>query len=166
MGPFFGEMDLMIRQEPFHSLLADDSWSNLPGRIQWMDFNFPRRAYLAAGGDRWTLQIGRDRLRWGTSRSGSLTFSGHPEYLEFIRLSTFFRHFSYSGVFLRLEPYVKSASELPADGPYVPPYYLSTGQNPQKHYRIWRKSVVSHRFTFAPHDKLRFSLMESTGIGG
>ncbi|AFG36187.1 hypothetical protein [Spirochaeta africana] len=173
MGPVFGQMDFMVRQEPFHGYLAGESWSNLPGRLEWMDFNFPRRGFLAAGAGPWSVQIGRDRLAWGSSHSGSLTLSGEPEYLEFVRLSGLFRRFSYTGVFLRLEPYARE-DELPEPGSrYYPPIFVGDSDSDyaefadaEGHYRAWRKSIVKHRFTFVPHDRVRFSLMESTGIGG
>lgn len=163
MGPLYAEIDFIIRQEPNHGYLDGESRSNLPSEINYTDFNFPDRAIMATGGRHWSAQIGRDRLSWGTSRSGSLTYGGPDHYLDYARLSTFFRRFSYTGLFLRLEPFAR-ASELPASGPYRPPYL--EGTNPADQYRLWRKSIVTHRFTFVPHNSLRLSLMESTAVGG
>ena len=160
MGPLWGEMQFMLRQEPNHGRLSGESWSNVPGAVEWIDFNLPRRGYMSVGGERWSAQVGRDALAWGSSRSGSLTYSGEADYLDFARLSTFYRWFSYSGVFLRLEPWVHvdaDPAEVPDGGRYAPP---------EGDYRSWRKSIVTHRFTFRPHERLRFSLMESAGVGG
>lgn len=170
MGSVYGEIQFVVRQEPYHGELAPANPTNVPSALTYIDVNFPPRAFAALGGDTWLFQVGRDRVVWGASRSGSLTLSGDPDYLEFARFSTFFRTFSYSWIFFRLEPYVQSWDELPDDGPYVPPFFLDDGSGgiagPSAHYRVWRKSIVMHRFTFRPGERVRFSVMESTGIGG
>ncbi|MDR3275887.1 MAG: hypothetical protein LBT11_01545, partial [Treponema sp.] len=37
-----------------------------------IDMTFPYRTFVAAGGDYWSLQIGRDRIAWGSGESGNL----------------------------------------------------------------------------------------------
>lgn len=58
-------------------------WSNTPflfaNDMKQLDFNMPLRAFVAAGGKNWSLQIGRDRLSWGSGTTGNLMI-GDPRY--------------------------------------------------------------------------------------
>ena len=48
--------------------------------MKQLDFNMPLRAFVAAGGKNWSLQIGRDRLSWGSGCGGYLKPLGNdPE---------------------------------------------------------------------------------------
>jgi len=80
----------------------DSEYSNIP-----IDFSseyiqgramgdFPYRSFGAAGGSWWNFQIGRDRLFWGTSHTGSLTFSDNASLFDFARLSFFTPYVKYS----------------------------------------------------------------------
>ncbi|THB64000.1 MAG: hypothetical protein D6B26_05400 [Spirochaetaceae bacterium] len=169
MAPVFAEMQAALRQEPNYDYLSPGSRSNIPMNIDHADSNFPKRAYMASGTERWSIQLGRDKLSWGTSQTGSLTLSGKAPYHDFIRIAGFFRSFSYSGIFMRQEPFARQ-NEIPSEGPYVPPVILRDDDgdplSPEDHYRHWQKALVIHRFTMRPIDSLRFSLMESVGIAG
>ena len=164
MPPFYGQIDVAVRQEPYHGELAPGNLTNIPSAVEYLDFNFPHRAFLSTGGPHWSFQIGRDQVAWGVSRSGALTLSGEADYVDFARFITFYRTFGYSWIWLRLEPWVHGVEELPDAGPYAPPYLVDGG--PAANYRVWRKTVFIHRFTFRPVDWLRFTIMESASIGG
>jgi len=81
---------------------GESEYSNIP-----MDFSseyrqgralgdLPYRSFGAAGGSWWNFQIGRDRLFWGTSHTGSLTFSDNAALFDFARLSFFSPYVKYS----------------------------------------------------------------------
>jgi len=57
---------------------------------------WPVRSFGAAGGSWWNFHIGRDRLFWGTSHTGSLTFSDNNALFDFARLSFFLPSIKYS----------------------------------------------------------------------
>ncbi|MDR0513099.1 MAG: capsule assembly Wzi family protein [Treponema sp.] len=54
------------------------------------------RAFAAAGGNWWNFQIGRDRLFWGTGRTGSMVFADNSPYFDFARISFFSQNVKYS----------------------------------------------------------------------
>lgn len=63
-----------------------------------IDLNMPYRAFVAAGGDHWSLQIGRDRLSWGAGQSGNLMVSDSFKYHNMARVTTFSDRFKYTFV--------------------------------------------------------------------
>ena len=42
-----------------------------PNEISNIDLNFPYRAFVSAGGDNWSMQVGRDKVSWGAGKSGN-----------------------------------------------------------------------------------------------
>ena len=61
-----------------------------------LDPTFPHRAFLAAGGQWWSFQLGRDRLFWGTGHTGSFSFSDNSNYFDYARISLFSPRIKYS----------------------------------------------------------------------
>jgi hypothetical protein len=73
---------------------AESGYTNIPS-----DFDseyWPVRSFAAAGDSWWNFQIGRDRLFWGSSHTGSLTFSDNATLFDFARLSFFAPYVKYS----------------------------------------------------------------------
>ncbi len=60
-----------------------------PALMPDLDFNIPYRAFVAAGGNRWTFQLGRDRLNWGAGTSGNLMLSDTLKYHNMARITTY-----------------------------------------------------------------------------
>lgn len=121
LSPFssmYAEMDATLGTSKFSSATTETT-----GRQQWFeqkittnlfmfntknngsfDGNIPYRAYLSFGGSNWNLQIGRERLNWGTGKSGNLIigdqlqyhnmlrFTGYNDMLKFTFLASFFPH--------------------------------------------------------------------------
>ena len=67
-----------------------------PAEIWDLDFNMPYRAFVAAGGDHWSFQLGRDRLNWGAGTSGNLAMSDTLKYHNLARVTTFSDRFKYT----------------------------------------------------------------------
>jgi len=58
----------------------------------------PYRAFVAAGGDFWSFECGRDRLRWGGGVTGNLTVSDNLLYHNLARFTTFSDKYKYTFV--------------------------------------------------------------------
>ena len=69
---------------------------NIPFEYEKLNHDLLTRAFAAIGRDWWSFQIGLDRLFWGTSHTGSLTFSDNSPYFDFARLSIFSSTIKYS----------------------------------------------------------------------
>lgn len=69
-----------------------------PAVMTDLDFNMPYRAFVAAGGDSWTLQIGRDRMNWGAGVTGNLMLGNNIKYHNMVRFTTFSSKFKYTFV--------------------------------------------------------------------
>ena len=63
-----------------------------------IDLNMPYRAFVAAGGEHWSLQVGRDRLSWGAGYTGNLMVSDSFKYHNMARMTTFSDKFKYTFV--------------------------------------------------------------------
>lgn len=66
--------------------------------LQYEDFNmnFPYRAHLAAGGDWWSLLIGRERLSYGSGVTGNFVIDSHLDYHNALTFSFFSDTVKYS----------------------------------------------------------------------
>ena len=69
-----------------------------PSLMPDLDFNMPYRAFVAAGGEHWSLQAGRDRLSWGAGHTGNLMVSDSFKYHNMARVTTFSDKFKYTFV--------------------------------------------------------------------
>jgi len=84
-----------VTKRPDKYILSDFDL-NIPTGYFTYDESNPLKAYIAAGGEWWNFQMGRDRLYWGTGHTGSLTFSDNSQYFDFARISFFSPAFKYS----------------------------------------------------------------------
>ena len=124
---------------------------NLPYDFSYFDKTFPLKAYLAAGGSWWNVQLGRDRIFWGTGQTGSLSFADNSKFFEFFRFSAFTDIFKYSLMVnqmpLRVTEYLFSDQELLASFPYN---FMHTTQ---RHFYL-------HRIDATFFSRVTLSLME------
>jgi hypothetical protein len=67
-----------------------------PNQIFDLDFNFPYRGFLAFGDDTWSLEIGRDRTKWGHGISSNLMIGDNMPYLDELRYTTYSNQFKYT----------------------------------------------------------------------
>ena len=75
-------------------------WSNTPfllaNDMKQLDFNMPLRAFVAAGGEHWSLQIGRDRLSWGNGTTSNFIIGDHLKYHNMARFTAYDSSFKYT----------------------------------------------------------------------
>lgn len=64
--------------------------------IKQMDFNAPKRAFVAAGGEGWIFQFGRDRLSWGNGTTGNMVLGNQIQYHNMVRFATWSDNFKYT----------------------------------------------------------------------
>ncbi|MFO8042723.1 MAG: hypothetical protein R6U25_05950, partial [Alkalispirochaeta sp.] len=81
----------------------EDPWSNLPTNVNTLDVQFPHRAFLSVGGDRWNAQVGRDVIDWGNGRTGNLYISDYADWHDAMQLSTFWERFKFSWIWVSLD---------------------------------------------------------------
>ena len=134
---------------------------NLPIEYNQLNHDFLTRAFLAAGGDWWNLQIGRDRLYWGTSRTGSLTFSDNSPHFDFARLSFFSSTIKYSVIVNQLP--LKLTDKLFPD-PQESAY--PSGWNEIENFQhVLQRYFYLHRLDFRFFNKVSIGLMEGMMAG-
>jgi hypothetical protein len=90
-----GDFDLETEEE--------DPWTNLPVNINTTDIQFPHRALISVGGDRWNASLGRDVIDWGNGRTGNLYISDHVEWYDSLQFSTFWDKFKFSWMWVSLD---------------------------------------------------------------
>lgn len=131
-----------------------------PSDLMDLDFNMPYRAFVAAGGDHWSLQVGRDRLSWGAGQTGNLMVSDSFKYHNMARITTFSDKFKYT--------FVTSFFPHPSQYFDATGTALTMGQgNP--HVGDDQSDVLDGIYMFMSHrlewrllqDKLGFTLTES-----
>ena len=87
--------------------------SNIPVNLLVTDVQFPFRALVSLGGERWSVQFGRSLVSLGSGVSGSLLLSDHVDYHDFLMASVFGRLFTYRALYLDLEAWRTAA--IPVD---------------------------------------------------
>ena len=89
--------DLIIRNDPmFYNVDESSLGTNLLLNIERIDLNMPLRAYISAGGPWWNVQLGRDKVSFGSGHTGNMALSDTPDYYDFLRFSLFSPNFKYS----------------------------------------------------------------------
>ena len=135
---------------PFGSTVFD---TNIPIDIMKnLDFNFPYRAFVAAGGKNWSLQVGRERYSWGPGQTGNFILGDHIKYHNSARITAFDDNFKYT--FLVLS--------------FIHPqnYYLENGLNQlgdggQSAYLNGISAFIAHRLEWRFfQDRFGFALTE------
>ncbi len=69
---------------------------NLEFEPALIDGNYPNRAFVAAGGDGWSTQFGRERISWGAGTTGNLTISDNLPYHDMVRFTTYSNKYKYT----------------------------------------------------------------------
>lgn len=99
------------------------------------DFQWPKRAIISVGGERWNLTVGRDRLSWGNSHIGNFIYDDHVDFQEFARFSVFSEYFKYEAVNL----------------------FLDTSYSSGNFFRM----LMSHRLEFRPFHAFTLAISEN-----
>ena len=96
----------------YETINADPRFNVLSDLLE-TDVQFPFHALVAAAGSRWSVQLGRSRIGWGLSHTGSLLLSDHVDYHDFAMASVFGNIATYRALYLDLEPWVTGAAPDP-----------------------------------------------------
>ena len=104
-----------------------------------IDFQVPKRAVAAVGGDNWNATLSRDRINWGNGHSGNFIVDNHVDYQEFARVVAFTDYFKYDwlNIFFETNP--------------------GQGENPDDEFRIF----MAHRLEFRILERITFALSEN-----
>jgi hypothetical protein len=158
----FANMDLkvepanyLIKRDEINFPIPQGAFYNLP-----LDMNFPRRGYLKYSNENFFLQIGRTKLKWGSSEF-PLTISDSSPYFDNISFSYRFdyaknKSFTYSYSLISVDP------DLTATESYLQSKNVSNGVI----YNEPSKTIVAHRLDFKLGKNFRMGVGELNLIGG
>ncbi len=137
-----------------------------PNDMKEFDFNFPYRAFLAAGGDTWSLQVGREQLSWGPGRTGNFVIGDHLAYHNALRASGYSKTFKYTfltSFFPHPQNYYYYKDNNDASGVYIHGVNPEDGSNAkgQSQYINGISLFMGHRLEWRMfRDKLNVVLTE------
>ena len=146
------------RMAPAHYRNVGSFGLNAPMDYFQYDHLMPHRAFLAAGGRLWNFQIGRDRLCWGTGRTGNLSVSDNPDFYDFMRFSFFTRFFKYSSLVVQMPLDIRHGllCDTVFPGSELPPNHL---------YRTTNSYFYLHRLDFMLFNSLTIGISEGILVG-
>ena len=141
-------------------------WTNIPflldNDMKQLDFNFPLRAFVSAGGDDWTFTIGRDKLSWGNGKTGNFVIGDHIKYHNAANFTTFEKNFKYTfhiSAFPHPQNYYKEITD--ADGNVTGMQLSLNGLGKaQSDYMNGISAFIAHRLEWNILDNLSFTLTE------
>jgi len=154
--------DKILKTEDFGSQILMSNipmFANLKSlQVKDLSFEFPLRAFGAAGGDNWSLEVGKDRISWGNGMSGNFLFGDHIRFHNMARFTTFSPVFKYT--FITSFFSHPSAYQLDSDSDGYPDTVdLSPGDSENEMFS-GIKMLMAHRFEWNPFDNFNFTLSE------
>ena len=69
-----------------------------PNELMDLNRNIPYRAFASAGGEHWNLQLGRDKVSWGSGQTGNLMIGGHMLYNDFLKFTTYHNTYKFTSI--------------------------------------------------------------------
>lgn len=141
-------------------------WSNIPfllaNDMKQLDFNFPRRAFVAGGGRHWTLFVGRDKLSWGNGKTGNFVIGDHVKYHNAAYFTAFDDTFKYTFLISAFpHPQNYYAEIKDASGNVTGMKYSVNGVGGgQSHYMNGIAAFIAHRLEWNILPSLSFTLTE------
>lgn len=135
--------------------------TNIPGFqnppqfvISYLNFNMPYRAFASAGGNHWSMQVGRDRMSWGPGVTGNFVVGDNLLYHNMARFTTYFDSFKYT--------FVTSFFPHPKNYASVTPAKWGISPHGQKSVLDGINMFMSHRLEWRMfRDKVNFALTEA-----
>lgn len=136
-------------------------WSNIPFLLQndmkQLDFNFPLRAFVSAGGEHWSLFVGRDRLSWGNGKTGNFVIGDHIKYHNAAYFKAYDGNFKYTFL-ISAFPHPQNYYIQNADGSMT---YSHNGLGAgQSDYLNGISAFIAHRLEWNILPSLSFTLTE------
>lgn len=156
----------------------EDPFTNVPYNVNTLDVQFPQRAFISIGGDRWNALIGREPLDWGNGHTGNLYISDNGAWHDSLQFSTFWQRFKFSWAWVNLDgklideerEFVDSGGGWDTDGDGEIDAY---GDDPGGGavfiavYRpdLERKSLIAQRFELRLWERLGLAYTEGIILG-
>lgn len=131
--------------------------SNWVESVDYLDFTFPFRALAAFESGPVSASLGRDRLRWGPGRGGSLLISEDPDFYEHFQFGLSSPMLGYRFLLVSLD---ESLSRAP--GSY-PDGLSSDDLDGVPH---WGKRLYIHRWELLFFKRLALGVVEGLTLGG
>jgi len=133
---------------PVDTLMFSPSFSTNIVKMANQDFDVPSRAFIAVGGEGYSIQLGRDKLSWGPGDSGNFIIGNHHKYQEFLRFTFYNEDVKFTNAILFMQPPGYTTKER---SPYVP-------ASPAD-YTV--KMFLAHRLEFNVNSWLNIELSEN-----
>ncbi len=153
-----GELDF---QPEYFVALDPEKRLNIPLGLDEIDYIFPMTSYALIGGDHWFVQLGRDQLRWGSGRTGTMVLSDAPDYYDFLRFGIGVEHFRYTSLVVGHEPWFDDDfsewGELGGES-----FEERIADN---HERDLAKTMYMHRFEFDLASRLQLAVVDGMMYG-
>ncbi len=135
-------------------------WTNIPfllaNNMKQLDFNFPIRAFVAAGGEHWSFVIGRDRLSWGNGKTGNFVIGDHIKYHNAASFKAYDGNFKYTFL-ISAFPHPQMYYKTTTTGMELSLYGLGRGQSA---YMNGIAAFIAHRLEWNILKNLSFTLTE------
>ena len=136
-------------------------WTNIPfvlaNDMKQLDFNFPLRAFVSAGGENWTFTIGRDKLNWGNGKTGNFVIGDHIKYHNAAHFTAYENTFKYTFL-ISAFPHPQMYYKQNDDGSMT--MSLNGVGNGQSDYMNGISAFIAHRLEWNILDNLSFTLTE------
>jgi len=116
----------------------------------------PVRCFFSAGNHWWNFFIGRERLYWGTAKTGSLVFNDNSTLFDFAKFSIFSSTVKYSMVINQM-PLTLREDLFPS------PSHIENWDTGLMH--TMQRYYFMHRIDFTVRNKVTISLMEGLMSG-
>lgn len=117
-----------------------------------LDMNFPDRAIVSAGGDCWSVELGKDRISWGAGETGNLTISDTLPHHNMARFAAFSSRYKYTFLTSFFPHPMNYASNITAD------WGLGSQSDLNKGLSFYMAHRIEGRFF---SDKLSLTLTEA-----
>ncbi len=142
-------------------------WTNIPfvlaNDMKQLDFNFPLRAFVSAGGDNWTFTIGRDKLSWGNGKTGNFVIGDHIKYHNAAHFTTFEKNFKYTflvSAFPHPQMYYKEITDSEGNVTGMELSLTGLSIDGQSDYMNGISAFIAHRLEWNILDNLSMTLTE------
>ncbi|MCQ2411777.1 MAG: hypothetical protein MJ057_02365 [Sphaerochaetaceae bacterium] len=162
---FYGYFDFSVGVAKDHTTkkLGDSTlWTNTPMLLQndmkQLDFSIPYRAFVAAGGDNWSVFFGRERLSWGNGTTGNFIIGDHLKYHNALRFTTYEGSFKYTFL-VSAFPHPQMYYEVIDNDGNMKPALNGTGHG-QSQYMNGISCFIGHRLEWRILKNLNFTLTE------
>ena len=120
--------------------------------VQYLDLNFPDRAFFAVDGPYFNVLLGRTGSGWGVGKSGNLLLGDHLDYYDNARIRFFNDYFSYTYQLTSFDTFFEHTPSSVSED--------SDGNKDNDLFADEMRYFVSHRFEGRIFDRITIALSE------